>query len=306
MPVNINDALPAKALLEAENVFVMSRSRAEAQDIRPLKILLLNLMPLKLVTESQLLRVLSNSPLQVEVELMMANSHEHRNTPQEHLLTFYKTFEDIKDRYFDGMIITGAPIEMLDFEQVNYWKELCTIMDWSKKHVTSTFHICWGAQAGLYYHYGIKKYELPNKMFGVFQHNVLLPKEPLLRGFDDVFYAPHSRHTEVRESEISAHKELLLLSSSPEAGAYLAISEDRRQIFVTGHSEYDPTTLGEEYWRDINKGMEISVPKHYYPNNDPEKKPMVTWRSHAHLLYSNWLNYYVYQSTPYTLGGIGS
>lgn len=306
MPVNINDALPAKALLEAENVFVMSRSRAEAQDIRPLKILLLNLMPLKLVTESQLLRVLSNSPLQVEVELMMATSHEHRNTPQEHLLTFYKTFDDIKDHYFDGLIITGAPIEMLKFEEVNYWKELCAIMDWSKKHVTSTFHICWGAQAGLYHHYGINKYELPEKMFGVFPHNVLLPKEPLLRGFDDVFNAPHSRHTEVRESEIIAHKDLILLSSSPEAGAYLAISEDRRQIFVTGHSEYDPTTLGEEYWRDINKGLEISVPKHYYPNNDPEKKPMVTWRSHAHLLYSNWLNYYVYQSTPYTLGGIGS
>ncbi|HKL71941.1 MAG TPA: homoserine O-succinyltransferase [Marinilabiliaceae bacterium] len=306
MPVNINDALPAKALLEAENVFVMSRSRAEAQDIRPLKILLLNLMPLKLVTESQLLRVLSNSPLQVEVELMMATSHEHRNTPQEHLLTFYKTFEDIKDRYFDGLIITGAPIEMLKFEEVNYWKELCAIMDWSKKHVTSTFHICWGAQAGLYHHYGINKYELPEKMFGIFPHNVLLPKEPLLRGFDDVFNAPHSRHTEVRESEIIAHKDLILLSSSPEAGAYLAISEDRRQIFVTGHSEYDPTTLNEEYWRDINKGMDIAVPKHYYPNNDPEKKPMVMWRSHAHLLFSNWLNYYVYQSTPYTLGGINS
>lgn len=306
MPVNINDALPAKALLEAENVFVMSKSRAEAQDIRPLKILLLNLMPLKQVTEAQLLRVLSNSPLQVEVEMIMASTHSHRNTPQEHLLAFYKTFDDIRKDYFDGLIITGAPVELMPFEEVNYWEELRTIMDWSKKHVTSTFHICWGAQAGLYHHYGINKYELPSKMFGVFPHKVLLPREPLLRGFDDVFNAPHSRNTEVRVSDIIGHKDLILLSSSHEAGAYIIISEDRRQIFVTGHSEYDPSTLNDEYWRDINKGLEMSIPKNYYPNNDPEKKPMVTWRSHAHLLFSNWLNYYVYQSTPYKLGGIAT
>lgn len=304
MPVNINDALPAKALLEAENVFVMGESRAVTQDIRPLKILILNLMPLKIVAETQLLRVLSNSPLQVEIELMMTNSHLHRNTSQEHLLTFYHTFEEVESLYFDGMIITGAPIELIDFAEVNYWEELCRIMEWSKKHVTSTLHICWGAQAGLYYHFGLKKYELPKKMFGVFRHEVLLPKEPLLRGFDDSFFAPHSRYTEVREDDVMKHPGLLLLSRSPEAGAYLIMSEDRRQVFVTGHPEYDPNTLGEEYWRDINKGLEIAVPEHYYPDNNPEASPLVTWRGHAHLLYSNWLNYYVYQSTPYTLGEI--
>jgi homoserine O-succinyltransferase len=304
MPVNINDALPAKALLEAENVFVMGQSRAVTQDIRPLKILILNLMPLKIVAETQLLRVLSNSPLQVEIELMMTNSHLHRNTPQKHLLTFYHTFKEVESLFFDGMIITGAPIELIDFTEVNYWEELCQIMEWSKKHVTSTLHICWGAQAGLYYHFGIKKRELPKKMFGVFRHEVLLPKEPLLRGFDDNFFAPHSRYTEVSEDEVIAHPKLLLLSRSPEAGAYLVMSEDRRQVFVTGHPEYDANTLGEEYWRDINKGMEIAVPEHYYPGNNPEASPLVTWRGHAHLLYSNWLNYYVYQSTPYTLGEI--
>ncbi len=304
MPVNINDALPAKAILETENVFVMSRSKAETQDIRPLKILILNLMPLKLVTETQLLRVLSNSPLQVEVELMMTSSHIPKNTPQEHLLAFYKTFDDIKERYFDGMIITGAPVEMLDFEEVDYWKELVKIMDWSKKHVTSTFHICWGAQAALYHHFGIKKYILPEKMFGVFKHKVLLPREPLFRGFDDLFSAPHSRHTYIKEEDILSVKELLLASNSKEAGAYIIVSEDRRQIFVTGHSEYDASTLGDEYLRDLNKGMKIDVPQNYYPLNDPTKRPMVTWRSHAHLLYSNWLNYYVYQSTPYVLGEI--
>ncbi len=304
MPVNINDALPAKAILETENVFVMSRSKAETQDIRPLKILILNLMPLKLVTETQLLRVLSNSPLQVEVELMMTSSHTPKNTPQEHLLAFYKTFDDIKERYFDGMIITGAPVEMLEFEEVDYWEELVKIMDWSKKHVTSTFHICWGAQAALYHHFGIKKYILPEKMFGVFKHKVLLPREPLFRGFDDLFSAPHSRHTYIKEEDILSVKELLLASNSKEAGAYIIVSEDRRQIFVTGHSEYDASTLGDEYLRDLNKGMKIDVPQNYYPLNDPTKRPMVTWRSHAHLLYSNWLNYYVYQSTPYVLGEI--
>lgn len=302
MPVNIPDTLPAKALLEAENVFVMGASRAESQDIRPLKILILNLMPLKIVTESHLLRVLSNSPLQVEIELMMTSSHAHRNTPQEHLVAFYKTFDEIRDQYFDGMIITGAPVELIDFEQVTYWPELCDIMEWSKKHVTSTFHICWGAQAGMYYHFGVKKFELSKKMFGVFKHDVLLPKEPLLRGFDDVYQVPHSRYTEVRVDDVNAAPGLILLSQSPEAGVFLAISEDRRQIFVTGHPEYDENTLAEEYWRDINKGMEIAVPENYYPGDNPELKPVVTWRGHAHLLYSNWLNYYVYQSTPYKLG----
>ncbi|GAO27959.1 homoserine O-acetyltransferase MetA [Geofilum rubicundum] len=302
MPVNIPDTLPAKALLEAENVFVMGESRAISQDIRPLRILILNLMPLKIVTESHLLRVLSNSPLQVEVELLMTSMHSHRNTPEEHLVAFYNTFKEVKDRYFDGLIITGAPIELLDFEQVTYWSELCEIMEWSKTHVTSTFHICWGAQAGMYYHFGIKKYELSKKVFGVFEHNVLIPTEPLLRGFDDRFFAPHSRYTEVRVPEINKHSGLILLSESVEAGAFLAVSEDRRQIFVTGHPEYDQNTLGEEYWRDVNKGMEIGVPDNYYPDNNPENPPTVTWRSHAHLLYSNWLNYYVYQSTPYTLG----
>ncbi|TCO07928.1 homoserine O-acetyltransferase MetA [Natronoflexus pectinivorans] len=302
MPVNIPDTLPAKALLEAENVFVMGESRAMTQDIRPLKILILNLMPLKIVTEAQLLRVLSNTSLQVEVELLMTSTHAPRNTPQEHLVAFYKTFDEIKHLFYDGLIITGAPVELIDFEKVTYWPELCEIMDWSKKHVTSTFHICWGAQAGLYHHYGIKKYELGKKMFGVFNHQVLTPKEPLLRGFDDHFHAPHSRYTDVKQEEIDAHPGLITLSTSPEAGVFIVASEDRKQIFVTGHPEYEENTLGEEYWRDINKGMEIAVPENYYPQNNAEKKPVVTWRSHAHLLYSNWLNYYVYQSTPYSLG----
>ena len=304
MPVNIPDTLPAKALLEAENVFVMGESRAMSQDIRPLRILILNLMPLKIVTESHLLRVLSNSPLQVEVELMMTSTHAHKHTPQEHLLAFYKTFDEVRERYFDGMIITGAPVELIDFEAVTYWRELCAIMEWSKKHVTSTFHICWGAQAGLYYHYGIKKFELQKKLFGVYSHSVSLPTEPLLRGFDDRFFAPHSRYTEVRLEDVKEHKELVLLSESPEAGAYIIISEDRKQIFITGHPEYDRNTLGEEYWRDVNKGMEIAIPDNYYSQDNPEGEPSVNWRGHAHLLYSNWLNYYVYQSTPYSLGGL--
>ena len=302
MPVNIPDSLPAKALLEAENVFVMGERRAVAQDIRPLRILILNLMPLKIVTESHLLRVLSNSPLQVEVELLMTSGHTHRNTPQEHLLAFYKQFEEVRHRYFDGLIITGAPVELLDFEEVTYWKELQEIMDWSKTHVTSTVHICWGAQAGLYHHFGLKKFELGKKLLGVFEHEVLLRTEPLLRGFDDTFTAPHSRYTEVREADIEACKGVVLLTRSAEAGPYIVISEDRRQIFVTGHPEYEANTLGEEYWRDVNKGMEMAVPDYYYPDNNPENPPRVTWRSHAHLLYSNWLNYYVYQSTPYKLG----
>lgn len=304
MPVNIPDTLPAKALLEAENVFVMGESRAVLQDIRPLRILILNLMPVKIVTESHLLRVLSNTPLQVEIELMMTSTHSHRNTPQDHLVAFYKTFNEIRHQYFDGMIITGAPVELMEFERVTYWPELAEIMEWSKRHVTSTFHICWGAQAGLYYHFGVKKHELQRKMFGVFSHDVKWPKEPLLRGFDDLHFAPHSRYTEVRASEIENVKGLLILSTSPEAGVYLVMSEDRKQVFVTGHPEYDQNTLGEEYWRDVNKGMEIALPENYYPANNPLEKPLVTWRAHAHLLYSNWLNYYVYQSTPYTLGEI--
>jgi homoserine O-succinyltransferase len=305
MPVNIPDSLPAKAQLEAENVFVMGESRAVSQDIRPLKILILNLMPLKIVTETHLLRVLSNTPLQVEVELLMTSTHAHRNTPQEHLLAFYKTFDEIKDCFFDGMIITGAPVELIEFEEVTYWEELCAIMEWSKKHVTSTLHICWGAQAGLYYHYGIKKYPLNRKMFGVFSHDVYSPQEPLLRGFNDVFHAPHSRYTEVRKDEILSSDSLMILSESETAGVYIVMSKDRRQVFVTGHPEYDAQTLGEEYWRDVEKGLNIHVPENYYPDNDPNQMPTVKWRSHAHLLYSNWLNYYVYQSTPYTLGEAG-
>lgn len=302
MPVNIPDSLPAKALLEAENVFVMGESRAVAQDIRPLKILILNLMPLKIVTETHLLRVLSNSPLQVEVELLMTSTHAHRNTSEEHLVAFYKTFNEIKHRYFDGMIVTGAPVELIEFEQVTYWNELCEIMEWSKKNVTSTFHICWGAQAGLYYHFGIKKYPLPRKMSGVFNHRMHAPKEPLLRGFNDIYPAPHSRYTEVKADEIRNTSGLSLLSDSDEAGVYLVMSDDRRQIFVTGHPEYDPFTLGEEYWRDVKKGLPIHIPENYYPKDDPNKPPSVFWRSHAYLLYSNWLNYYVYQSTPFNLG----
>ena len=306
MPVNIPDSLPAKAQLEAENVFVMGESRAVSQDIRPLKILILNLMPLKIVTETHLLRVLSNTPLQVEVELLMTSTHAHRNTPQEHLLAFYKTFDEIKDRFFDGMIITGAPVELIDFEEVTYWDELCSIMEWSKKHVTSTLHICWGAQAGLYYHYGIKKYPLNQKMFGVFSHDVYSPQEPLMRGFNDFFHAPHSRYTEVKKEDILNSGSLMILSHSEEAGVYIVMSNDRRQVFVTGHPEYDAQTLGEEYWRDVEKGLNIHVPENYYPDNDPHQKPTVKWRSHAHLLYSNWLNYYVYQSTPYALGEAGA
>lgn len=302
MPVNIPDLLPAKSLLEAENVFVMSESRAVTQDIRPLKILVLNLMPLKIKTETHLLRALSNSPLQVEVELLFTSSHTPKNTPQEHLISFYKTFEEVKDKHYDGFIITGAPVELLEFEKVTYWEELCTIMEWSKKNVTSTLHICWGAQAGLYYHYGIPKYELRAKLFGVFEHSVKSPEEPLLRGFDDVFWAPHSRYTEVRKSDIEKVDDLILLSDSSKAGPYLALSKDRSQVFLTGHPEYDRFTLGEEYHRDKQRGLQTKLPESYYKDNDPGRESVVRWRSHAQLLFSNWLNYYVYQSTPYEWG----
>lgn len=301
MPIKIADSLPARQILESENIFVMTESRAAHQDIRPLKILLLNLMPLKISTETHILRMLSNTPLQIEIDLLMMSTYESHNTPKEHLTSFYKTFDDIKKNKYDGMIVTGAPVEQLDFEQVNYWEELTTIMDWSKSHVTSVFHICWGAQAALFHHYGIHKHPLPQKMFGVFDHTVTDTNEPLLRGFDDVFTAPHSRHTTIYASDINANKELKLLSTSEEAGVYIVMSSDRRMIFVTGHSEYDPNTLADEYFRDLKKGLPIEIPKNYFPNNDVTKDPHVAWRSHAHLLYSNWLNYFVYQQTPYSL-----
>ena len=302
MPVNIPDTLPAKSLLEAENVFVMGESRAVTQDIRPLHILVLNLMPLKIKTETHLLRALSNSPLQVEVELLVTSSHTPKHTPQEHLISFYKTFEEVKEKHYDGLIITGAPVELLDFEKVTYWNELCEIMEWSKSNVTSTLHICWGAQAGLYYHFGVPKYELPAKLFGIFEHYVNDPHEPLLRGFDDVFWAPHSRYTEIKRSDIEDKEGLILLSDSRKAGPYLALSQDRKQIFLTGHPEYDKFTLGEEYYRDLERGLQIKKPENYFKDNDPGQKALVRWRSHAQLLFSNWLNYYVYQLTPYEWG----
>jgi len=304
MPIKIPDALPARNVLEGENVFVIGESRAIHQDIRPLRILILNLMPLKIATETHLLRALSNSPLQVEVDFLMTSSHVSKNTPREHLFSFYKVFEEVRSQKFDGMIITGAPVELLEFETVNYWQELTEIMDWSQTNVTSTFHICWGAQAGLYHHFGIKKYPLGKKMFGIFKHTVEKPEEPLMRGFNDLYHAPHSRYTEVKLDEIMAHPDLYLLSKSEKAGVYMVMSKDKRQIFVTGHSEYDASTLKEEFERDLAKGLDIDIPVNYFPDDDPQNDPMVLWRSHASLLYSNWLNYYVYQATPYQLDQI--
>ncbi len=301
MPIRIPVTLPAAATLEQENIFIMDEQRASHQDIRPLKIALLNLMPKKIETETQLLRLLSNTPLQVDIELVQAATHVSKNTPEEHLLTFYKTFDEIKHQKFDGMIITGAPIELMDYQDVDYWDELCQIMEWSKKNVFSTLHICWGAQAGLYYHYGIPKYPLPQKMFGVFPHRVLDYNHELVRGFDDVFFVPHSRHTEVRRADIEKHPDLEILTESEIAGVHLVASRDGRQIFATGHSEYDLYTLANEYFRDKKKGLNISLPYHYFPNDDPEKLPAFIWRSHANLLFSNWLNYFVYQQTPYNL-----
>lgn len=301
MPIRIPDLLPARQILESENVFVMSETRALQQDIRPLKILILNLMPTKITTETQLLRCLSNSPLQVDVEFLRTLTHDSKNTSSEHLSTFYKNFNDVKNQKYDGMIITGAPVEQMQFEQVDYWEELVEIMDWSKTNVTNTFHICWGAQAGLYYHYGINKHPLCQKMFGIYKHNVINPQEPLMRGFDDYFFAPHSRHTAVRSEDIRGNEELRLLAESPDAGAYIIISADRRQIFVTGHSEYDRDTLKGEYVRDLGRGLDIQQPVNYFPNGDASAIPNVVWRAHAHLLYTNWLNYYVYQATPYNL-----
>ena len=306
MPIKIPDSLPARATLEGENIFVMTEYRAIHQDVRPLNLLILNLMPTKIVTETQLLRKLSNSPLQVEVELLQTASHISQNTDADHLLSFYTTFDQIKHRKYDGMIITGAPVENLDFTDVDYWPELCEIMEWSKTHVHSTLHICWGAQAGLYYHYGIPKYSLDKKLFGVFPHTTTQQKRqsPLFRGFDDVFYVPHSRYTENKVEDILAQPELELLAVSEEAGVFAVKSENNRRFFITGHPEYDPDTLSREYFRDVDKGLDIAVPANYFPNNDPAQTPVVRWRSAAQLFYNNWLNYYVYQTTPYDLDKI--
>lgn len=301
MPIKIPDSLPARATLESENIFVMTEYRAIHQDMRPLNLLILNLMPTKIVTETQLLRKLSNSPLQVQVELLQMVSHTSLNTDADHLSSFYTTFDQIKDRKFDGMIITGAPVENYDFADVDYWPELCRIMDWTTTHVHSTLHVCWGAQAGLFYHYGIPKYSLNKKLFGVFPHTALKKQSPLFRGFDDVFYVPHSRHTENHEEDIRKIPELELLAMSEEAGVFAVKSEDNRRFFITGHPEYDPDTLSREYFRDLDKGLPIEVPRNYFPNDDPSQAPVVRWRSAGQLFYTNWLNYYVYQTTPYDI-----
>ena len=305
MPIQIPNNLPAAEVLQQENIFVMPEDRAITQDIRPLEIVVLNLMPTKIATETQLSRLLGNTPLQVHLELMHTKSHVAKNTSQEHLLTFYKTFDELKNRKFDGMVITGAPVENMDFESVDYWPELCEIMEWSKSHVQSTFHICWGAQAGLYYHYGVKKYPLDEKLFGVFEHTKDYPRAILLRGFDDVFFAPHSRHTTIKREDVEAVPGLKILASSEKAGVYAVMSKNGRQIFITGHSEYDPDTLEKEYLRDKNLGLPIRVPENYYPGDDDTKAPVVRWRGHGNLLFSNWLNYFVYQATPYDISNIG-
>ena len=304
MPIKIPNNLPAAEVLHQENIFIMQEDRAVSQDIRPLQILLLNLMPKKIQTETQLSRLLGNTPLQIELELIVTKSHQSTNTPAEHLQAFYKTFDDVKHRTFDGMIITGAPVENMPFEEVDYWQELCEIMEWTKSHVHSTFHICWGAQAGLYYHYGIQKQPLPEKMFGIFPHIVEYRNSILFRGFDDTFYVPHSRHTTVAREDIEAVPELRILSSSEEAGVYAVFTKGGRQIFIMGHSEYDADTLNQEYVRDVNAGKPIKIPKNYFPNDDPSQPPRVIWRAHANLLYSNWLNYFVYQTTPYDIDAI--
>ncbi len=302
MPVNIPDKLPAIEILKKEHIFVMDDLRASTQDIRPLKILILNLMPLKITTETDLIRLLSNSPLQIEIEFLGLTTHTPRNTPIEHLISFYNGFSNIKDSYYDGMIITGAPVEMLPFEEVNYWDELTLIYDWARTHVTSTFYICWGAQAALYHFYGIRKYPLEKKLFGVFNHTINDPSFPLFRGFDDTFYAPHSRHTTILAEEIRQNPALTIHSESEEAGVYIVSSRGGREFYVTGHSEYAPMTLHNEYTRDKEKGMDsVEVPLNYYRNNDPAQPPLVQWRSHANLLYINWLNYFVYQATPFNI-----
>ena len=304
MPIKIPNHLPAVKTLNDENIFVMTETRATTQDIRPLKILLLNLMPKKIETETQLSRLLGNSPLQVDLELLHTESHESKNTPAAHLLSFYKTFDEVRDRNFDGMVITGAPVEQMAFEEVNYWGELCEIMEWSKTHVHSTFHICWGAQAGLYYHYGIEKRPLDKKLFGVFPHTLDYKRSILFRGFDDSFMVPHSRHTTVLREDIEKQEKLRILASSERAGVFAVSTHGGRQIFITGHPEYDADTLKSEYERDRAAGKPIELPENYFPDNDPTRPPAVTWRSHANLLYSNWLNYFVYQSTPYDLSNM--
>ncbi len=304
MPIRIPADLPAYKVLESENIFVMTHQRAVTQDIRPLKIVIVNLMPTKIETENQLLRLLGNTPLQVDITLMQMASHVSRHVSPTHLQAFYKTFDELRDERFDGMIITGAPVENMPFEEVDYWQELSTVMDWSLSHVYSTMHICWGAQAGLYHHFGIPKYQLAQKLSGVFRHKLLVPTHPLVRGFDDEFFAPHSRNTEVHREDIVKHPELEILSASNAAGVHLIAREDGRQFFVTGHLEYDRETIANEYFRDVKKGLNPAVPQNYFPNDDVTQRPLFNWRSHGHLLFSNWLNYYVYQSTPYDLADL--
>ena len=301
MPIKIPNNLPAQEVLENEHIFVMNEHRALTQDIRPLKIIILNLMPTKITTETQILRCLANTPLQIEIDLLQTTTHKSKNVSEEHMLAFYQSFDDIKDNKYDGMIITGAPVEDMEFEEVDYWEELCKIMEWSKDNVQSTFHICWGAQAGLYYHYGIKKYKLKEKMFGVYKHRLITPKSRLFRGFDEEFYAPHSRHTTVKIEDIEKNLNLKLMAVSDEAGVYVVGDKEGTQFFVMGHSEYDADTLAKEYFRDVNKGLDIKVPVNYFPDDDPTKEPILKWRAHSNLIYSNWLNYFVYQTTPYEL-----
>ena len=306
MPIKIPVNLPAARTLEQENIFIINEKRATTQDIRPLRILILNLMPTKIVTETQLARLLGNTPLQIEMDLLKIEGREPKNTSKEHMITFYKTFSEVKDEFFDGMIITGAPVELMDFEEVEYWDELCEIMEWSKSHVYSTFHICWGAQAGLYSHYGIPKETLDEKLFGVFSHTVVHRGSILFRGFDDIFYAPHSRHTTVSRRKIDEVKELKVLAESPKAGVYALSNDGGRQIFIMGHSEYDTDTLAKEYFRDKEAGLTIHLPENYFPEDDDRREPICNWRSGANLLYSNWLNYFVYQATPYDVNKITS
>lgn len=305
MPVTLPDNLPAIELLKKENIFVMTQLRAQEQDIRPLKVLILNLMPIKVAAETDLIRLLSNNPLQIEVDFLKLSTHQSKNTPEEHMEAFYKSFDEIKDDYYDGMIVTGAPVEHLDYEEVAYWDEVSTLFDWAQKHVTSTFYICWAAQAALYRFYDIPKYPMDEKLFGVFKHSITDRNFPLFRGFDDEFYAPHSRHTEIKKEDVAKHPDLQLLSTSDEAGVYIVVGRGGREFYVTGHSEYSLYTLHNEYTRDLDKGLPIDMPKHYYKHDDPTLKPISRWTGHGNLLYNNWLNYFVYQETPFDLEKIG-
>lgn len=306
MPIKVPNDLPATKILEQENIFVMTEKRALSQDIRPLKVLIVNIMPTKIATETQLLRALSNTPLQIDFEFLNMDSHESKNTPPEHLSAFYKTFAEVKNKRYDGVIITGAPVELLPYEEVDYWEELKEIMEWTNTHATSTLHICWAAQAALYYHYGIKKHVLPKKLFGVYRHKTLNRHSRLTRGFDEYFMAPHSRHTEVKREDLERTADLEIVAESDEAGVYIAKSSDNRRVFVTGHSEYEFDTLDKEYKRDLAKGLDIEAPVNYYPDNNPDNTPAVSWRSHNHLLFTNWLNYFVYQTTPYSIEKVGT